>query len=151
MIVSATEFMIENILPIAGHPFHQSILRLRFDCARLRSTFVETWRDTFDGSPGKKKGRPRIKREGTAKGGRKRRFSSGIIGPQGQGQCVKRFQAAGVFRRGEMKISRRYLSPEKLQPRPYFAGHKSINEERTSAEEDVGLSGFYWIWLSIYT
>jgi len=41
MIVSVTESMIENILPIAGHPFHQSILRLRFDCARLRSTFVD--------------------------------------------------------------------------------------------------------------
>lgn len=63
--------------------------------------------------------------------GRKRSFFSGIIGPRGQGQCVKRFQAAGVFRRGEMKIWRRYLSPEKPQPRPYFAGHKSINEKRT--------------------
>lgn len=41
MIVSATEFMIENILPVASHPFHQSILRLRFECARLRSTFMD--------------------------------------------------------------------------------------------------------------
>lgn len=41
MIVSATEFMIENILPIVDHPFHQSILRLRFDCVRLWSTFVD--------------------------------------------------------------------------------------------------------------
>ncbi|XP_025075374.1 uncharacterized protein LOC112552962 [Pogonomyrmex barbatus] len=32
-----------------------------------------------------------------------------------------------------MKISRRYLSPEKPRPRPYFDGHKSINKERTRA------------------
>lgn len=122
--------MIENILPVAGHPFHQSILRLRFDCVRLRSTFVDVaWH--LRRIPRKKKGRPRIKRGERRRGGRKRRVSSGIIGPRGQGQCVKRFQAAGVFGRGEMKISRRYLSPEKLRPRPYFAGHKSINEERT--------------------
>jgi len=124
MIVSVTESMIENILPIAGHPFHQSILRLRFDCARLRSTFVDVTPPT---DPEEKKGRPRIKRGY----GRKRRSSSGIIGPRSQGQCVKRFQAAGVFGRGEMKILRWYLSPEKPRPRPYFAGHKSINEERT--------------------
>lgn len=61
MIVSATEFMIENILPVAGHPFHQSILRLRFDCARLRSTFVDVaWH--LRRIPKKKKRRPRIKR-----------------------------------------------------------------------------------------
>lgn len=51
--------------------------------------------------------------------------------PGSEPVCVKRFQAAGVFGRGEMKILPRYLSPEKYQPRPHFAGHKSINEEKT--------------------
>ncbi|KAL6445176.1 hypothetical protein ACFW04_002219 [Cataglyphis niger] len=32
-----------------------------------------------------------------------------------------------------MKISRRYLSPKKPRPRPYFAGHKSINKEKMRA------------------
>lgn len=80
--------------------------------------------------PEKKKDTLRIKK-GEWRRTEEERFSSGIIGLRGQGQCVKRFQAAGVFGRGEMKISRRYLSPEKLRPRPYFAGHKSINKERT--------------------
>lgn len=130
MIVWATEFMIENILPVASHPFHQSILRLRFDCARLRSTFVDmAWHLRW--IPRKKKKRCGSKRGEWQRTEEERRFSSEIIGLRGQGQCVKRFQAAGVFGRGEMKISRRYLSPKKPRPRPYFAGHKSINKEKT--------------------
>lgn len=77
----------------------------------------------------RKKETLRIKKREWRRTEEEKRFSSGIIGLRGQGQCVKRFQAAGVFGRGEMKISRRYLSPEKLRPRPYFAGHKSINKE----------------------
>lgn len=50
---------------------------------------------------------------------------------QARVSVCEKVEAAGVFGRGEMKISYRYLSPEKYQPRPYFAGHKSINEERT--------------------
>jgi hypothetical protein len=86
-----------------------------------------------------KKGALRRCGGGTAEGSRRKRGDSPreSPGPRGQGQCVKRLQAAGVFGRGEMKISRRYLSPEKPQPRPYFASHKSINEE-DAAEEDVG-------------
>lgn len=127
--------MIENILLFSSHPFHQSILRLRLDCVRLRSTFVDaSWPPTV---PKKKKNRSILERgNGERYRGwhenKKRRgklFSSGIIGPGSV--CVKRFQTAGVFGREEMKISHRYLSPEKYQPRPHFAGHKSINKERT--------------------
>jgi len=104
-----------------------------FDCVSTAPDYdlpSWTWRDTSDGSREKRRAAARRRRNGGGQE-KKRRLSSGIIGPRGQGQCVKRLRAAGVFGRGEMKISRRYLSPEKPQPRPYFASHKSINEERT--------------------
>jgi len=74
MIVSVTESMIENILPIAGHPFHQSILRLRFDCARLRSTFVDVTPPT---DPEEKKKVGRGSKGGTGERGDSPRESTG--------------------------------------------------------------------------
>lgn len=151
MIVLATEFMIENILPVcASHPFHQSILRLHFDCVRLRSTFVDVaWHLRW--TPRKKRGCGSKGGNGAGQKKREEILFGNHWTPGSGPACVKRFQAAGVFGRGEMKISRRYLSPEKLRPRPYFAGHKSINKERTRVlSKKMWIEQFYLDSISIF-
>jgi len=150
MIVSVTEFMIENILPIAGHPFHQSIPRLRFDCARLRSTFVDVaWH--LRRIPRKKKGRPRIKRGGNGGGREKEEILLGNHRAPGSETVCEKVSGSRCLRARKDENLASVFITRKTSATPILRWSQ-INQwgEDAFAEEDVGWAAFIGYGQSIY-
>lgn len=151
MIVSVTEFIIENILPVAGHPFHQSILRLRFDCARLRSTFVDVaWHLRRD--PEEKK-EDRGSKRGTGRRAGERDSPRESSGPGVRDSVWKGFrqQVSSGAERWKSRVGI-YHPKNPGHAHTSLATNQSIKRGRGLCRRRCGLSGFYWLWyLSIYT
>lgn len=149
MIVSATEFMIENILPVAGHPFHQSILRLRFDYARLRSTFVNVaWH--------LRRILRKKKEEHGSKGGNGGREKEEILlenhRAPGSGTVCEKVSGSRCLRarRDENLASVFITRKTSATPILRWPQINQWREDAASAEEDVGWAVFIGYGLSIY-